>query len=177
MNQRRITAFGGITDDYDPHHIDPAFAARHSLHGKTIAFGFLTLSMLTAMLYEVNRYPLDADASAGWPANFGFKALRFVAPVMVDARIRGHFTVKEVRERKPVQKLFALDCVVEIEGQTRPVPDCAVGERLGDADARSLTGLPAVAGLQRPWSGNLPFRPGRDLVLAGQDETARAPRP
>jgi acyl dehydratase len=120
MDQRRITAFGGITDDYDPHHIDPAFAAKHSLHGKTIAFGFLTLSMLTAMLYEVNRYPLDADASAGWPANFGFKELRFVAPVLVDARIRGHFTVKEVRERKPGQKLFVLDCVVEIEGQTRP---------------------------------------------------------
>lgn len=120
IDQRRITAFGGITDDYDPHHIDPAFAARHSLHGKTIAFGFLTLSMLTAMLYEVNRYPLDADASTGWPANYGFRELRFVAPVVVDSRIRGHFTVKEVRDRKPGQKLFVLDCVVEIEGQGKP---------------------------------------------------------
>lgn len=120
IDQRRITAFGGITDDYDPHHIDPAFAAKHSLHGKTIAFGFLTLSMLTAMLYEVNRYPLDADASAGWPANYGFKELRFVAPVPVDSRIRGHFTVKEVRERKPGQRLFVLDCVVEIEGESKP---------------------------------------------------------
>lgn len=120
MDQRRITAFGGITDDFDPHHIDPAFAAKHSAHGKTIAFGFLTLSMLTAMLYEVNHYPLDGDASEGWPANFGFRELRFVAPVLVDARIRGHFTVKEVRERKPGQKLFVLDCSVEIEGQSKP---------------------------------------------------------
>ena len=120
MDQRRITAFGGVTDDYDPHHIDPSFAARYALHGETIAFGFLTLSMLTAMLYEVNRYPLDADASAGWPANYGFKELRFVAPVLVDSRIRGHFTEKEVRERKPGQRLFVLDCVVEIEGETRP---------------------------------------------------------
>ena len=120
MDQRRITAFGGITDDYDPHHSDPTFAARYALHGETIAFDFLTLSMLTAMLYEVNRYPLDADASAGWPANYGFKELRFVAPVLVDSRIRGHFTEKEVRERKPGQRLFVLDRVVEIEGEIRP---------------------------------------------------------
>jgi acyl dehydratase len=120
IDQRRISVFGGNTDDLDPHHIDPAFAAKHSAHGKTIAFGFLTLSMLTAMLYEVNHYPLDADASTGWPVNFGFRELRFVAPVMVDSRIRGHFTVKEVRQRKPGQKLFALDVVVEIEGEARP---------------------------------------------------------
>jgi acyl dehydratase len=120
MSQSRITAFGGITEDFDPHHNDPAFAARHSAHGKTIAFGFLTLSMMTAMVYQVNRYPLDADAAEGWPANYGFRELRFVAPVPVDSRIRGHFTVKEVRERKPGQKLWVLDCVVEIEGQTRP---------------------------------------------------------
>jgi len=120
MDQRRITAFGGITEDFDPHHIDPAFAAKNSLHGKTIAFGFLTLSMLTAMLYEVLHYALDGDASEGWPVNFGFRELRFVAPVLVDSRIRGHFTVKEVSERKPGQKLFVLDCTVEIEGQTKP---------------------------------------------------------
>ena len=120
IDQRRISVFGANTDDLDPHHIDPAFAAKHSAHGKTIAFGFLTLSMLTAMLYEVNRYPLDGDAREGWPANFGFRELRFVSPVIVDSRIRGHFTVKEVRERKPGQKLFVLGCVVEIEGQQRP---------------------------------------------------------
>ncbi len=75
--------------------------------------------MLTAMLYEVLHYALDGDASEGWPVNFGFRELRFVAPVLVDSRIRGHFTVKEVSERKPGQKLFVLDCTVEIEGQTK----------------------------------------------------------
>lgn len=68
----------------------------------------------------MNRYPLDADASASWPANCGFREPRTVVPVVVDSRIRGHFTVKEVRERKPGQKLFVLDCVVEIEGEFRP---------------------------------------------------------
>ena len=120
MDQRRITTFGGITEDFDPHHNDPAFAARHSAHGKTIAFGFLTLSMLTAMIYQVNRYPLDGDAKGGWAANYGFRELRFVAPVPVDSRIRGHFTVKDVHERKPGQKMWVMDTIVEIEGQTKP---------------------------------------------------------
>lgn len=120
IDQRRISAFGAITDDLDPHHMDPLFAAKHSVYGKPISYGFLTLSMMTPMLYQVNRYPLDADASTGWPANYGFKEMRFIAPVPVDSRIRGHFTVKEVRERKVGQKLYVLDCVVEIEGETKP---------------------------------------------------------
>ena len=120
MDQRRISVFGANTDDPDPHHMDPAFAAEHSVFGKTISFGFLTLSMLTAMFYQVNRYALEGDSSEGYPVNYGFRELRFVAPVLVDSRIRGHFTVKEVRERKPGQKLFCVDCVVEIEGEKRP---------------------------------------------------------
>ena len=120
IDQRRINVFGANTDDLDPHHMDPLFAAKHSAFGKPISYGFLTLSMMTAMFYQVNRYPLDDDASNGWPANYGFKEVRFVAPVMVDSRIRGHFTVKEVRERKPGQKLYVLDCSVEVEGESRP---------------------------------------------------------
>jgi acyl dehydratase len=120
IDQRRISDFGAATEDSDPHHVDPQFAAAHSPWGKTISFGFLTLSMLTAMLYQVNRYPLDGDAKEGYPANYGFKDVRFVAPVPVDSRIRGHFTVGEVSERRPGQKLFHLHCSVEIEDEAKP---------------------------------------------------------
>lgn len=120
IDQRRISGFGATTDDLDPHHMDPLFAARHGAFGKPIAYGFLTLSMMAAMLYQVNRYPLDGDASSGWPANYGFRKIRFVAPVMVDSRIRGHFRIDEVRERKPGETLYTMDCSVEIEGETRP---------------------------------------------------------
>jgi hypothetical protein len=60
IDQRRISVFGANTDDLDPHHMDPLFAARHGAFGKPISYGFLTLSMMTAMLYQVNRYPLPA---------------------------------------------------------------------------------------------------------------------
>ncbi len=127
IDQERIDAFGQVTDDPDPHHIDPAYAAEHSPWGKTLAFGFLTLSLMTPMLYQVNRYPLDGDPRDGYPVNFGFNKLRFVAPVPVGSRVRGHFTVKDVSERRPGQRQITLDCVVEIEGEERPA---LVGEWL-----------------------------------------------
>lgn len=120
VDQRRINVFGATTEDPDPHHVDPAFCAEHSPWGKPIAFGFLTISLLTPMLYEVFRYPLDGDPAQGYPVNYGFSRLRLVSPVLVDSRIRGHFTVKALRERKPGQRMITLECRVEIEGETGP---------------------------------------------------------
>jgi acyl dehydratase len=127
IDQKRISAFGRATDDPDPHHVDPDWAAQHSPSGKTISFGFLTVSLMTSMLYQVNRYELDGDPEHGFPLNFGFNKLRFVTPVPVDSRIRGHFTVKDVTERKPGQSQTTLECRVEIEGEQRPA---LVGEWL-----------------------------------------------
>ena len=120
VDQERIDAFGQVTEDPDPHHVDPDFAAEHSPWGKTISFGFLTLSLMTPMLYQIYRYPLDGPPENGYPASYGFDGVRFVAPVPVDSRIRGHFTVREVKERKPGQRQVTFDCRVEIEGQERP---------------------------------------------------------
>ncbi len=120
VDQERINTFGKVTEDPDPHHIDPVFAAEHSPWGKTISFGFLTLSLMTPMVYQVYRYPLDGDPKDGYPASYGCNRLRFVAPVRVDSRIRGHFTVNDVAERKPGQLQITLGCRMEIEGEERP---------------------------------------------------------
>lgn len=120
IEQERINAFGKVTDDLDPHHVDPEFCREHSPWGVPIAFGFLTLSLLTRMLYDVFTYPLDGPASEGVPVNYGFRNLRFAAPVKVNSRIRASFTVLEVTERKPGQQLTLFGVTVEIEGETRP---------------------------------------------------------
>ena len=127
IDQDRIDAFGRITEDPDPHHVDPDFAAEHSPWGKTISFGFLTMSLMTPMLYQIYRSPLDGNPEDGYPASYGFDKVRFVTPVPVDSRIRGHFTVKDVTERKPGQRQVTFECTVEIEGQDRPA---VVGEWL-----------------------------------------------
>ena len=129
IDQQQITDFGRVTNDPDPHHIDPEWTAKNSPWGdKTISFGWLTASMLSSMLYEVMRFPLDGDAEKdGYPVNYGFNRMRFVEPVVVDSRIRTRFLLKDVTETKPGRLQFIFDITMEIEGVERPA---LVGEYL-----------------------------------------------
>ena len=129
IDQQRINDFGRVTNDPDPHHIDPEWAEKNSPWGnQTIAFGWLTASMLAPMFYDILRYPLDGDAEKdGYPVNYGFNRMRFVEPVVVGSRIRSRFFLKDVTETKPGRLQFTFDVQIEIEGVERPA---LVGEYL-----------------------------------------------
>ena len=114
--QQRITDFGHITEDPDPMHIDPAWAAAHSPYGQTIAFGFLTVALLTRMANDVIQRPTDEVSTL----NYGFDRLRLLSPVMVGSRIRGHFVLKELALRSPTQFRANYAVSVEVEGQDKP---------------------------------------------------------
>jgi acyl dehydratase len=116
VTQQRITGFGEITLDPDRMHIDPQWAATHSPFGKTFAFGFLTLSLLTFMVNEVVARPADEVSTF----NYGFDRLRMLSPVLVDSRIRGRFVLKDVSLRSPTQFRVVYTVTVEIEGQAKP---------------------------------------------------------
>ena len=53
MTQERINTFADTTDDHQWIHIDRERAAKESPYGTTIAHGFLTLSLLSALIREV----------------------------------------------------------------------------------------------------------------------------
>jgi acyl dehydratase len=93
-------------------HTDPV-RARAAGFGGTIAFGFWTLSLLTQFLRDAMgaEYPADADLGL----NYGLDRVRFLAPVPVGSRVRGHITVTEVREKEPGRLLVSIHCEVEIE--------------------------------------------------------------
>ena len=114
--QQRITDFGHTTEDPDPMHIDPAWAAAHSPYGQTIAFGFLTVALLTRMANDVIQRPTDEVSTL----NYGFDRLRLLSPVMVGSRIRGHFVLKELALRSPTQFRANYAVSVEVEGQDKP---------------------------------------------------------
>ena len=114
--QQRITDFGHITEDPDLMHIDPAWAAEHSPYGKTIAFGFLTVSLLTRMANDEIQRPADEVSTL----NYGFDRLRLLSPVMVGSHIRGHFVLKELELRSPTQFRANYAVTVEIDGQDKP---------------------------------------------------------
>ncbi len=52
--------------------------------------------------------------------NYGLNHLRFLAPVPAGSRIRAHFTLKAVEERKPAEVTLTWGVTIEIEGQDKP---------------------------------------------------------
>lgn len=114
MDQARIDAFADVSEDRQFIHLDPARAALTDFGG-TVAHGFLTLSMLSAMSYDVVPDLPDLRASV----NYGFDRIRFVAPVRAGARIRGRFVVNEVTQ-VPGRLTALWDVTIEIEDQEKP---------------------------------------------------------
>jgi acyl dehydratase len=115
IDQNRIDAFAEITEDRQFIHVDPE-AARATPFGGTIAHGFLTLSMLSAL--AMDALPRVEGIAMG--VNYGFEKLRFLAPVRAGARIRGRFKLESLTPRSPVEYLARSQVTVEIEGAERP---------------------------------------------------------
>jgi acyl dehydratase len=115
IDQARINAFADITIDPQYIHVDSE-AAKASPFGGTIAHGFLTLSLLSAMAQ--NTLPTIDDTKTN--VNFGFNSVRFIAPVRSGKRVRGRFVLKAVGMRSPgvVQSTFTV--TVEIEQEPKP---------------------------------------------------------
>ncbi|WP_300584691.1 MaoC family dehydratase [Marivita sp.] len=112
IGQDRINAFADVTEDWQFIHLD---AERMAPQGGTMAHGFLTLSMLSAMSYDVQ--PEIPGMVQG--LNYGFDRIRFVSPVRAGQRIRGRFSVSDVVE-KPGRYDVTWDVTVEIDGADRP---------------------------------------------------------
>jgi acyl dehydratase len=123
ISQARIDRFADATDDHQWIHVDPARAASESPFETTIAHGFLTLSLVPALLRATIRLP------ARMTINYGSNRLRFVSPVPAGSRVRGRFTVVEVQEVDKVSQALQVTwgVMVERHGGTKP---CCVAEWL-----------------------------------------------
>lgn len=115
IDQNRIDAFARITLDEQYIHVDPA-KAKATPFGGTIAHGFLSLSLLSAMAYAV----VPAIEGETTSVNYGFGNIRFLRAVPSGHRIRGRFTLKSMIEKRKGQWLLILDVCIEIEGESRP---------------------------------------------------------
>ena len=116
VSQTMIDQFADATDDHQFIHTDPERAAAESPYGGTIAHGFLTLSMLSAMTYEA--VPQLEGTVAG--VNFGFDKVRFMAPVKTGQRIRARFILDKLRERPSGIVEINYDVAIELEGSIKP---------------------------------------------------------
>lgn len=98
IDQDRIDRFAQSTGDFNWIHVDAARAAAGPF-GKTIAHGFLTLSMLP-LLYQ-NALAIE-NIKMG--LNYGLNKVRFPEPVKVDSRLRGRFKLLSMQEVPPLGK-------------------------------------------------------------------------
>lgn len=115
VDQTRIDTYADVIEDHQFIHVDPV-RARDTPMGTTVAHGFLTMSLLSVMSYEV--MPRVQGTTMGF--NYGFDRLRFLSPVKAGARVRGRFLLAEATIRKPGELLSRTNVTVEIEGETKP---------------------------------------------------------
>jgi acyl dehydratase len=116
VDQRRINVFAEVIEDHQFIHIDPERAKRETPFGSTVAHGFLTMSLLSIMSYEV--MPVIEGTTMG--VNYGFDKLRFISPVKAGSRVRGRFVLAEAKLRKDTELQSRTNVTVEIEGEERP---------------------------------------------------------
>lgn len=116
VTQERINAFADCTGDHQWIHVDVERAKRESPFGTTIAHGYLTLSLLPAMQYELNTIPDGVQAAL----NYGSEKVRFITPVKSGARIRDHITLVAAESKGPGRTLMTTRHTVEIEGEEKP---------------------------------------------------------
>ena len=113
IDQDRIDHFADDTEDHQFIHVNPE-AAKATPFGGTIAHGFLTLSMLSAMMDAMEKPAVQMSI------NYGFNKVRFLSPVKSGKRIRGHFKLLELEEKRPGQWQQTVEVTVEIEGEDKP---------------------------------------------------------
>jgi acyl dehydratase len=120
IEQRAIDQFAEATGDHQWIHVDPEKAAAGPF-GQTVAHGYLSLSLIPALLEQVLRVK---DARMG--LNYGIEKIRFTAPVPSGSEVRLRATLNSA-ERRGEGILFRLGVTIEIRGEEKPA---LVGEVL-----------------------------------------------
>lgn len=114
IEQDRVDRFADATGDQQWIHVDPVRAAAGPF-GAPIAHGFLTLSLLPA-LFET-AFAID-DVRMG--INYGLNRVRFMSPVKVGSRLRGHFVLLAYEALADGGAQLTVQATIELEGATKP---------------------------------------------------------
>ena len=116
VDQDTINKFADATGDHQFIHIDEE-KAKLTPFGGTIAHGFLTLSLLPVLMAKSDVPRIDGVKMG---VNYGGNKVRFLAPVRSGKRVRGHFKLLELDEKRPGQWQQTIEMSVEIEGEEKP---------------------------------------------------------
>ena len=120
MSQERINQFAEATGDHQFIHVNEE-AAKMTPFGGTIAHGFLTLSMIP---YLTQKSDVPRPDGIKMAVNYGGNKTRFLNPVKSGKRIRGHWKLLGMEEKRPGQWQHTVEITIEIEGEEKPALIC-----------------------------------------------------
>lgn len=116
IDQAMIDKFAEATGDHQFIHVD-AEKAKLTPFGGTIAHGFLSLSIMPVLTAMTDMPRLDGIKMG---VNYGGNKTRFLSPVRSGKRVRGHFKLLEIEEKRPGQWQQTVEYTLEIEGEDKP---------------------------------------------------------
>ena len=115
VDQKTIDTFADATGDHQWIHVDVERARREMPGGKTIAHGYLTLSLVPRMAATLLRVERRRHG-----LNYGSNKVRFISPVPSGSRIRLRQRIVSVEDVEGNGVRVTYGMTVEVEGQSRP---------------------------------------------------------
>jgi acyl dehydratase len=115
ISQEQIDMFADATHDHQFIHVDVE-KAKETPFGSTIAHGFLSLSLLSAIAYDAS---INLENTI-MGLNYGFDKIRFLQPVKVNSKVRGSMVLVDVLEKRPNEFLLTWNVTIEIESIEKP---------------------------------------------------------
>jgi acyl dehydratase len=122
IDQDRINKFADATGDHQWIHLDAARAAKELPGGKTIAHGYLTVSLIP---FLTGNFLKIEGVTRG--INYGSNKVRFTNMVPVGSRVRARSKMLSVEPRGGGMQLTS-EITIEIEGEKRPA---CIAETIG----------------------------------------------
>lgn len=114
LDQDRVNLFADATEDHQWIHVDVDRAKREMDTGGTIVHGYLTLSLIPKIMYELVEVTETSQL-----INYGANKVRFTNMVPTGSRVRGRIKVAGIEQKGPGTSM-TYEVTIEIEGQDRP---------------------------------------------------------
>ncbi|MFZ6861002.1 MaoC family dehydratase [Undibacterium sp. Ji67W] len=115
ITQERVNMFAEATGDHQWIHIDVERAKRESPFGAPIAHGFLTLSLLPALMQNAIHL-----SYVKMGVNYGLNKVRFPAPVPVGSQLRAHLKLLSIEDIMDGAQM-TWEVSIERAGSDKPV--------------------------------------------------------
>jgi acyl dehydratase len=114
VDQAMIDKFAEATGDHQWIHVDPARAARELPGKKTIAHGYLTLSLLPRLIKSL------LEVRYRHALNYGSNKVRYTGMVPSDSRVCLYQTLKAADPEKGNGIRLTSECKIMVEGHEKP---------------------------------------------------------